>query len=392
MNIVFLTNILNPYRAKFFQLIANQAQELNFTLHVIAMTGEKADRPAWHYEDFQKEYTILLENKTVLIRGIYLHFNKDIISTLKTLHPDVVICSGAFLQPSVVMTLLNKKRLGYKVYLWSESHLNECRTYGKALLRVRETVRRNILGRFDGFLYAGAYSKEYVDKYKNKDADLYLLHNTVDDHFFYNMANKLRAERATLREKYGFPQDQFVFFSPIRLSREKALGQFFEATADLDPQLKSRITYAVAGIGIEQENWQRIAAQNSHNVVFLGLKNQNEIVELYIASDCFLLPSISDSNPLSVIEASWTGLPLLVSRHVGNWPEIVKVGENGYVFDYNHPEKIEGMIRSLITADKAWKENAATISLDIVKSEYQSDQVAWSLVRHFRDTLQVRND
>ena len=383
MNLVFLTNLLNPYRMNFFELIEKQAKERDISLHVIAMTGEKPDRPTWHYKELKKDYTILLKDKTILVRGIYLHFNKDIVNTLKALKPDVVVCSGSFLQPSVVQTLRNKKKLGYKVYLWSESHLNEMRSYGKLLLKVRETMRRSILSRFDGFLFAGAYSKAYVEKYKNGDADLYLLHNTVDDRFFYTTANELRSKREMLREKYGFSSDQFVFFSPVRLSREKGLGKFWEISAYIEPQMKSKITFAVAGTGREQDNWLQIADQAGFHVKFLGMKNQLEVVELYVASDCFLLPSTSDPNPLSVIEASWTGLPLLVSKNVGNWPEIVQQGKNGFAFDYNHPDEIEGMIRTLITADENWKHNASLTSLSIVRSEYQADLIAQGLVKHF---------
>ena len=65
MNIVFLTNILNPYRTIFFDLVAKYAQEQEITFNVLAMTGEIADRPTWHYEDFKRNYTILLKNKTL---------------------------------------------------------------------------------------------------------------------------------------------------------------------------------------------------------------------------------------------------------------------------------------------------------------------------------------
>ena len=385
MNIIFLTNILNPYRMNFFDLIEEYAKGRDISLHVIAMTGEKSDRPTWHYEELKREYTILLKDKTVLIRGIYLHYNKDIVNTLKSLKPDVVVCSGSFLQPSVVQTLWNKEKLRYKVYLWSESHLNEMRNYGKLLLKVREAMRRSILSRFDGFLFAGVYSKEYVEKYKKKNADLYLLHNTVDDKFFYTTASELKSNRKILREKYGFSSDRFVFFSPVRLSHEKGLGKFWKTSAYIEPQLKSKIEFAVAGTGREQDSWQQIADQAGFHVKFLGMKNQQEIIELYVASDCFLLPSTSDSNPLTVIEASWTGLPLLVSRNVGNWPEIVQQGKNGFVFDYNHPDEVEGMIRTLITADENWKKNAALTSLSIVKAGYQADLVAQGLVKHLME-------
>ncbi len=387
MNIVFLTNILNPYRINFFDLIAKEAKEENFNFHVIVMTGEKPDRPTWHYEELKRDYTILMEDRTFLIRGIYLHFNRQVISILKKLQPDIIVCSGSYLQPSVLKTLLHKKRLGYKVYLWSESHLNEMRSYGKLLLNIREKTRRYILRCFDGFLFAGEYSKEYVDKYKNPNADLYLLHNTVDDHYFYSKANELRSQRALLREKYGFSPDQFVFFSPVRLSYEKGLGKFWESAAYIDSGLKSKISFAVAGTGAEQKNWQQIADRTGFNVKFLGMKNQQEIVELYVSADCFFLPSTSDPNPLSVIEASWTGLPLLLSKNVGNWPETVKQAKNGFVFDYDHPDEIENIISDLITTDEDWRRNAASISLGIMRKEYQADFVAQSLVKHFWDIL-----
>lgn len=385
MNLVFLTNILNPYRINFFELIASLTKENHFVLHVVAMIGEKPNRPTWHYDELKKDYTILLKDKTIRIHGIYLHFNKEIGSTLKELQPDVVVCSGSFLQPSVLQTLRMRKKLGYKVYLWSESHLNEMRSYGKLLLGLREVVRKSILSRFDGFLYAGAYAKEYVDKYKNKSADLYLLHNTVDDHYFFETANALRSQRKKLRKKYGFLCSQFVFVSPIRLSPEKGLGTFLKNAEYISPEIKNKIVFAIAGIGPELEKWQQIADQTGFDVRFLGMKNQLEIVELYVSADCFFLPSTSDPNPLTVIEAAWTGLPLFVSKNVGNWPEIVKPGENGFVFDYNHPEKIEEMIEKLIAADETWRSKASLVTKNIMETEYQSDHVARLLVDHFKN-------
>ena len=39
-----------------------------------------------------------------------------------------------------------------------------------------------------------------------------------------------------------------------------------------------------------------------------------------------ILPSLSDPNPLSCIEACWSANPLIVSEHVGNNPEIITEG------------------------------------------------------------------
>ncbi len=57
------------------------------------------------------------------------------------------------------------------------------------------------------------------------------------------------------------------------------------------------------------------------------------MLELYASCDLLLLPSLKDPNPLSVIEALWAGLPLLISDRCGNWPEAVEQGVNGWVVD-----------------------------------------------------------
>jgi hypothetical protein len=43
------------------------------------------------------------------------------------------------------------------------------------------------------------------------------------------------------------------------------------------------------------------------------------------------------------------------------------------------------MIEKLIEADDNWKEKAFSTSLNIMKTEYQSDRVTRSLVDHFID-------
>jgi glycosyltransferase involved in cell wall biosynthesis len=57
------------------------------------------------------------------------------------------------------------------------------------------------------------------------------------------------------------------------------------------------------------------------------------MLTLYAQADGFCLPSLSDPNPLSVIEALWAGLPLLLSTKVGNHPECLEQGKNGFAFD-----------------------------------------------------------
>jgi glycosyltransferase involved in cell wall biosynthesis len=50
-------------------------------------------------------------------------------------------------------------------------------------------------------------------------------------------------------------------------------------------------------------------------------------------ADLFCLPSLSDPSPLSLVEAAFSELPLLVSEYCGNHPELVLPRINGMVFN-----------------------------------------------------------
>ena len=87
------------------------------------------------------------------------------------------------------------------------------------------------------------------------------------------------------------------------------------------------------------------------------------------------MPSLSNPNPLTCIEALWCGLPLLVSTHVGNYPEVIRIGKNGFVFDYSKPEEAVNIISQVIASSSEWRTNAKKVSLDIATIVYNPKNV-----------------
>ena len=61
-----------------------------------------------------------------------------------------------------------------------------------------------------------------------------------------------------------------------------------------------------------------------------------------------MLPSFSDPNPLSVIEALNAGLPIFVSNQCGNVHEAVQEGQNGFSFNPYDTNEIKQMFGKLI--------------------------------------------
>ena len=87
-----------------------------------------------------------------------------------------------------------------------------------------------------------------------------------------------------------------------------------------------------------------------NGVHFAGFKNQTEIPEYYAMADVFVLPSgPGETWGLVVNEAMCFGLPVIVSDMVGCGPDLVKDGENGYLFDLGDVEMLGNKLYGLVS-------------------------------------------
>jgi glycosyltransferase involved in cell wall biosynthesis len=98
----------------------------------------------------------------------------------------------------------------------------------------------------------------------------------------------------------------------------------------------------VAGSGPDAARTKSWLVENgmASKVRLLGHFKTEALLRLLAVADAFVLPSLSDPNPLSAIEAAWAGLPLLLSTHCGNFPELVVPGVNGWLFDPNNEAEV----------------------------------------------------
>ena len=83
---------------------------------------------------------------------------------------------------------------------------------------------------------------------------------------------------------------------------------------------------------------------------------------------------------MTCIEALWSGLPLLVSKHVGNYPEVIDIGKNGYVFDYDNPTAAVDIIDRLLHSTDIWRQEAREHSLRIASRYYDPEKIVKRLI------------
>ncbi len=376
MNIVLLTNILTPYRSFFYNQLYREYTRKGDDFHVVLMADTEPGRN-WKYDEYKTSYSILLPHKTITLFGVFIHLNKGLKKLYKSLAPDIVICAGSYMYPALWQTLALKKELGFKTYYWNESHKSEMRDYGSIKIRIREFIRKAVLGKFDGFWYAGQFARQLVDDYASKDATFVFVPNLIDIKKFgtYKFND---SELEKIRRKYRIPDTKKILFTPARLVKVKGIMEFLNIYKETEAKCKA--VYLIAGDGELKQEIEHFAKDNKLDVRLLGFKSENEVIELYAISDIFILPSISDPNPLSCIEASWCSKPLLLSRHVGNYPELIYEGKNGYIFSYENKEDAIHKINTIINKDDEWLRKAGEISYNIATKIYNPEKAVKRIV------------
>ncbi|HVH86733.1 MAG TPA: glycosyltransferase family 4 protein [Terriglobales bacterium] len=166
-----------------------------------------------------------------------------------------------------------------------------------------------------------------------------------------------------------------VLLIVARLAREKGLLPFLSALMFLSAPERSRLTVSIAGASPAFKEIQRWIGTHDLDVKLLGHKSQAEIAALYAQADGFCLPSLSDPNPLSVIEALWAGLPLLLSSCVGNHPECLQDSENGFCFDPSAPKSICNAVSRWLKLSTGQLDGFGAVSARIAQEKFAPREV-----------------
>lgn len=150
-----------------------------------------------------------------------------------------------------------------------------------------------------------------------------------------------RAPRDDIRDQYNIPQDNTVMITVARLTRRKGHSLTAAALASIGEELGKSLTWLIAGPDGEadyvDELRQQLGALDC-DVRLLGRCSDEEIRDLYGASDFFCLTGIPDSSGrvegfgLVYLEAAAAGLPSVATR-VGGVPDAVLADRTGLLVE-----------------------------------------------------------
>ncbi|MDY7080774.1 MAG: glycosyltransferase [Chloroflexota bacterium] len=156
------------------------------------------------------------------------------------------------------------------------------------------------------------------------------------------------------------------------------------------------IEYRIAGDGPLREELESLveALGVANNVILLGWKRQEEIIELIQDVDLLLAPSVTSVDgdqegiPVVLMEALARGLPVLSTQHSGI-PELVQDGVSGFLVPERDVDALTEKLEHLVEHPEMWSEMGQA-GRDYVERHYDIHALNDKLVQLYQRVLNVK--
>lgn len=203
--------------------------------------------------------------------------------------------------------------------------------------------------------------------------------NPINTHI-YKVEDRLAA-----RERMGLPADKriLLFVSQRVTNRNKGMDYLVEACnllAERYPEMKKNTGVAILGGHAEE-----VAGQLPFESYPLGyVSDERRIVDVYNAADVFVLPSLSENLPNTIMESMACGVPC-VGFKVGGIPEEIDHQKNGYVAAYRDSADLARGIRWVL--DEADREALSKAAVSKVARCYSQQSVALKYTEVYNEAI-----
>lgn len=199
-------------------------------------------------------------------------------------------------------------------------------------------------------------------KYRNEIlSKSFIIPNGIDD-FWHNNKNNLKEKNIDFYEEL-----KIVYAGDIDSNKNLLLTC---KAIDILKQEGINVDFTVAGRIVNKDEFSKI----SNYVNYVGIKNKEELLQIYRKSHLFIMPSHTETFGLVYAEAMSQGIPVLYTKGQGfdgQFPE----GEVGYsVDDYNFldiVEKIKSILNRYDEIQKKCIVNVDKFRWDKICEEYK---------------------
>lgn len=267
------------------------------------------------------------------------------------------------------------------VFLWAKKNkkklivMNESHHLDRSRYAIKENVKKLFVSNCNAALVDGLRHKEYTISLGLESEKIFIKNGMapIDASLYQKEVSRFRSDKVALCDKIGVPYKNFLFVG--RFSHEKNIISLLNAYKRLNVKGLSKWGLILVGNGPQKKEIERYIKKYRLNNVFLpGFKQPEEVPFYYAISDVFVLPSISEPWGYVVNEAMASGLPVLVSKQCGCYPDIVHDNANGFSFNPFDQDELFQLLRAIVQG-KYDLEALGRHSMEIIK-QYSPERTA----------------
>jgi glycosyltransferase involved in cell wall biosynthesis len=276
-------------------------------------------------------------------RNIYRHLHRG----LDGLPFDAVWVHG-YSTVNALHAMLAAKALGLPVITRVESWLGDRNRSGMRLI-VKQAFFRLLQSLTDAVLAVGTHNAEYWKHYMGEQFPIFPMPYAVNNRYFSDRTANATASRAELQRELGLDPDRPVLLFASKLQERKHCDHLLEAYLLLRQEASVAPQLVIVGDGEMRSQLEARARESGvDGIVFAGFRNQSELPRFFDLSTVFVLPSGHEPWGLIVNEAMASGLPVIVTDEVGSAIDLVRQGENGYVYPMGNIAALKNALAAVL--------------------------------------------
>lgn len=212
---------------------------------------------------------------------------------------------------------LLKKSCNLPLVLTHHGQLIYGETVKDACVKIYEkSIYRYILKAIDNIVVLSESDAQYISSSGLVNGNIEVLPNALNPADFSEYMNM---DTTNFIEKYHLMGRKRILFVGEVTNRKGVLTLIKSIQLLQKKVLKEKVTFIIVGSGENLSDAQALAKNLSveSHVVFTGRLPLNELVKAYRLADLFVLPSLSEGLPTSILEAMYFGLPVVSTNIPG---------------------------------------------------------------------------
>jgi len=254
---------------------------------------------------------------------------------LRTLKPGLPIIT-------TVHTTIDSQRTGTKFSKLPIGDLERSEKMTLVMLPLLHMIEKEYLRRGMSVIFVSKFIRQlYLESYAEPKLSQ-VIHNGVD-----HLKFQPRSRDECLEHFSGFAGKENLILFSGRMIALKGLNVVIEAFHQIRKEVKAHLVFA--GVG-KTDAWKRMLEERDvpqDEYTFLGTVPYQEMPWLYPLASVFVLPSYSESFPMTILEAMACGVPIVASK-VGGIPEMIRDGLDGKLVPPGDPKALaDGLVEVL---------------------------------------------